>query len=71
MTWKTPVLSAKDYAEFIARPSHLLEYRRSAVVFIEEIHAPEYVDAVKAELVKIFKARKKNPQGSMVGGSHE
>lgn len=63
MIWKTPVLSAKDYAEFIARETHMLEYRRSAIEFIATVYPPDYVADVKAEVVKIFKARKKNPQG--------
>lgn len=71
MTWKRPVLSAKAYAEFICIPTHMLEYRRSAIAFIATVYPPEYVEAVKAEVVKIFKARKKNPQGLREGGSRE
>ena len=62
VTWKKPVISAKEYAEFICRPSHMLEYRRLCIKFIPTVYPPEYCEAVKSEVIKIFKARKKNPQ---------
>jgi len=59
VTYKTPVLTADQMAEFVAA-SPYKDYRIKCIALFREIHGDEYADAVKNKVLVIFNGRNKN-----------
>jgi hypothetical protein len=57
MTYETPVLTAKEMAVYVA-DSPYKEYRQRCLELFKEIHGDEYAEAVKQEVMKIYKPKK-------------
>ena len=59
MAYETPVLTAKEMAIYVA-DSPYKEYRQRCLELFKEIHGDEYAEAVKQEVMKIYKPKKGN-----------
>lgn len=55
----TPILSARQMAEFNMRPNHLKSYRQANLAHIEKVNGKAYADEVKSLMIEIHKKVKK------------
>ncbi len=52
-----PVLTAKQMAVYVASQPYK-DYRQKCIELFREIHGEEYAEAVKQEVIRIFKPKK-------------